>query len=96
MVEIGTILSFIQAAGIIVGVAYYIMNIRISQRNQELMLKAQEQTLETRRIGIFQNLSSQITSEEGLKRYYELMNYEWADYDEFERNADYIANYLNR
>ncbi|HEX9915252.1 MAG TPA: hypothetical protein VGB32_10060 [Candidatus Bathyarchaeia archaeon] len=41
MVEVDTILSFIQASGIIVGVAYYIMNIRISQRNQELMLKAQ-------------------------------------------------------
>ena len=49
MAEIGTILSFIQAAGIVVGVAYYIMNIQNNQRSQQL-------TLETRQAQLFMDL----------------------------------------
>jgi len=52
MVELGTVLSFIQAFGIIVGVAYYIMNIRISQRNQELSLKALEQSAKAQELSL--------------------------------------------
>ncbi len=36
MVELGTILSFIQAGGIIVGVAYYIMNIQMARRKLKI------------------------------------------------------------
>jgi hypothetical protein len=39
MVEFDTILSFIQATGIIVGVGYYILNIENNRKNQELALK---------------------------------------------------------
>jgi len=49
VVELSTVLSFIQAAGIIVGVAYYIMNIQNNQRNQQL-------TLETRQAQLFMDL----------------------------------------
>ena len=45
MVEFNTILSFIQASGIIVGVAYYIMNIQNSQKNQELTLETRQASL---------------------------------------------------
>ena len=38
MVEFSTILQFIQAVGILVGVAYYIMNIQNNQRTQKLQL----------------------------------------------------------
>jgi len=59
LVEIGTVLSFIQAAGIIVGVAYYVLNIQNNQRNQELSLKAQQQSAETRQTQLFLQLYSQ-------------------------------------
>jgi len=85
MIELGVIRDLVAVFGVIAGLSYYVMTVRINLKNQELMLKSQQQTLETRRLGIIQNISSQITSEEGLKRYYELMNFEWSDYDDFER-----------
>ncbi len=85
MVEFYTVLSFIQAAGIIVGVAYYVMNIRISQRNQELMLKAQQHTLETRQVQMFLDISRQLNSKEYMvawNRSFEESN--WTNYEEFQ------------
>jgi hypothetical protein len=71
MVEFTTILQFIQAAGIIVGVAYYIMNIENNRRNQETSLKNQEIslhnqeiTLETRQTQIFMELYKTVASKE--------------------------------
>jgi hypothetical protein len=72
------------ALGVCVAAFYYVMNLRISQRNQEVMLRSQEQTLETRRIGLVENIAAQIINEEGMKRYFELMNYEWTDYEDFD------------
>ena len=45
MVDLGLILSFIQAFGIIVGIAYYIMNIQNNQRNQQLQLETRQTQL---------------------------------------------------
>ena len=41
MVELGTVLNFIQAVGIIVGVIYYILNIRVQNktRNGQLLMQ---------------------------------------------------------
>jgi hypothetical protein len=66
MVEFSTILSFIQATGIIVGVAYYILNIQNNRKNQELALKAQENALESRNTQFFLQLYN-LTSEYGVK-----------------------------
>ncbi len=58
------------AASVTVAAIYYVLNIRISQRNQELMLKSQEtsvmtqelalksqqQTLETRQVQLFMSV----------------------------------------
>jgi len=75
------------ALGVCVAAVYYVMNLRITQKNQELMLKAQQQTLETRRIGIIENIGTRLISEEGMKRFFELMNYDFTDY------ADYVRKY---
>ena len=83
MVEIGTVLSFIQAAGIIVGVAYYVMNIRISQRNQELMLKAQQQTLETRQAQMFMSIYQTDYSNDFLEALHKVMQMEIKDADDW-------------
>lgn len=52
----------VAATGVLVAAVFYILNLRISQRNQELMLKAQQQTLETRQAQMFMNIYQQVTS----------------------------------
>ena len=76
------------ALGVCVVAIFYVLNLRISQRNSELVLKAQEQTLETRQaqllMGIFQNYSSkefQTDMEEMV------MVWKWSDYE------DYMSRY---
>ena len=54
-------------------------------KNQELMLKAQEQTLENRRIEMLDNIAVRVSSEDAVKNYYELMNCDWTDYADFNR-----------
>ena len=88
MVDIALLqsLSYIAGAlGVFVAAIYYVLNLRISQRNQELVLKAQQQTLETRKLQFVTSITNQLNSEEGHRRYAELMNMEWKDYDDFER-----------
>jgi hypothetical protein len=47
------------ALGVCVAAIYYVINLRISQRNQELSLKAQQQSTETRQAQLFLQLYSQ-------------------------------------
>jgi hypothetical protein len=59
MVELATLqaVSYIMGSlGVFVAAIYYVYNMRISQKNQELALKAQEQTLETRQAQLLMNL----------------------------------------
>ena len=88
--EIQAAYYMVAATGVLVAAIYYILNLRVSQRNQEismknqeLMLKAQEQTLETRRLSLIENISNHVINEDGTKRWLDLMNYDWADYAEF-------------
>ena len=73
------------ALGVCIAAIFYVLNLRISQRNQELMLKAQRQTLETRQIQLMMQLSEFITTKEGMRNYLEFNNMEWKDYDDFEK-----------
>jgi hypothetical protein len=106
MVEFSTILQFIQATGIIVGVAYYILNIQnnqrnqeISQRNQELTLqsqelsrKAQEQQLETRQAQLFMDMYREFVTESESGTIYLLLNMKYTDYEDFERKYGHDEN----
>jgi hypothetical protein len=69
MVEFNTILSFIQAVGIIVGVAYYIMNIQNNQRTQKLQL--------------YNSYLQYRLTEEYWDRVLEVLYQEWETYDEW-------------
>jgi hypothetical protein len=72
-------ISYIAGAlGVCIAAIFYGLNLRISQRNMK-------QTLETRRIGLIDSITTRIANAEGRKNYQELMNYEWTDYDNFER-----------
>ncbi|MBN2335242.1 hypothetical protein JXL21_06745 [Candidatus Bathyarchaeota archaeon] len=85
MVDLSTILQLIQAAGIIVGVAYYIMNIENNRRNQELTLKAQEHALETRQAQLFMSIYQSIYTTEGLRSEYNMPKTTLKTYEELER-----------
>jgi hypothetical protein len=80
------------ALGVCVAAIFYVLNLRISQRNMKT-------TLETRKLSFVTSITSQLLSEEGERRYIELLNMEWKDYDDFEKKygSDYnIDNMAKR
>jgi hypothetical protein len=80
------------ALGVCVAAIFYVLNLRISQRNMK-------QTLETRKLSFVTSITNQLLSEEGERRYDELESMEWKDYDDFEKKygSDYNKdNYAKR
>ena len=69
MLELGIVLSFIQAVGIIVGVGYYILNIQNNQRTQKLQ--------------IYNNFLQYRLTEEYWDKVLEVLYQEWETYDEW-------------
>jgi hypothetical protein len=69
MLELGTVLSLVQAVGIIVGVAYYILNIQNNQRTQKLQ--------------IYNNFLQYRLTEEYWDKVLEVLYQEWETYDEW-------------
>jgi hypothetical protein len=66
------------ALGVCVAAIFYVLNLRISQRNMR-------QTLETRKLQFVTSIANQLLSVEGERTYAELINMEWKDYDDFEK-----------
>jgi len=66
------------ALGVCVAAFYYVMNLRISQRNQEL-------SLETRQISLIDSIATRIINKEGYRDTFDLLNYEWKNYEDFEK-----------
>jgi hypothetical protein len=78
------------ALGVCVAAVYYVLNLRISQRNQELSLKAfensakaQQQTLETRQAQMFMDVYKQVTSNEFLTAWGKVAMSPWKTYEEW-------------
>ena len=92
MVDFSTILQFIQATGIIVGVAYYVLNIENNRKNQELAQKTQQQHIETRQAQLFLQLVFQLYSTEFIKLYFELLGMEWDDYKDYQTKYGVYTN----
>jgi hypothetical protein len=87
------------ALGVFIAAIFYVLNLRISQRNQEISQRNMKTTLETRKLQFVTSITSQLLSEEGQRRFGELLNMEWKDYDDFERKygSDYnMDNYAKR
>ena len=88
--EIQAIYYMVAATGVLVAAAYYVLNIRNNQKNQELMLKSQEQSFETRQLQIFMNIYQTIMSKEFQRDSEEILHkWEWTDTD------DYLKKYGN-
>jgi hypothetical protein len=89
LAEIQTAYYMVAATGVLIAAVFYILNLRISQRNQELMLKAQEQsaraqqqTLETRQAQMFMNIYQQTTSKDFTSAYNKFISSQWENYSE--------------
>ena len=78
LAEIQAAYYMVAATGVLVAAIFYILNLRVSQRN----MKA---TLQTRKLQLATSLADNLFNEEGFQRYCELMNMEWKDYDDFEK-----------
>lgn len=77
MIELGMIRDIVAIFGVIAGFTYYVMTVRNAQRNQQ-------HQLETRQAQLFTQLALGITTTEGMRKYMEVLNWEWEDYHDFE------------
>ena len=90
MVDVETIGVLVTAASVSIAATYYIMNLRISQKNQELMLKSQDQTLETRQTQLFMQIYTRYLEDDLFgKNYFILMGRQWKNHD------DYVKKYIS-
>ena len=60
------------------GFSYYVLTVRANQRNMR-------QTLETRQISLIDNMVTRSMGEQGFRNLFELLRYEWKDYEDFEK-----------
>ena len=93
MVEItaSLVLQVVQTIALIVGIAYYIMTLQNTRKNQQM-------TLESTQLRTLANFSDNYTEADAM-RGAELMNMEWEDYDDYERKygSDFnLDNYSKR
>ena len=78
----------VAATGVLVAAAYYILNLRVSQRNQELSLKAQQQSADTRQAQLLMQIFNMINDKEFQRDWMEMLwSWKWNDYN------DYIEKY---
>jgi hypothetical protein len=92
MVELSVIRDLVAIFGVIAGFSYYVLTVRNNQKNQELMLKAQQQTLETRKIGLTDSIIARSITLDFLRCVLELLGYEWNDYEDFEKKYGSESN----
>ena len=82
-------ISYIAGAlGVCIAAIFYVLNLRISQRNSKLALKSQEQTLETRQAQLLMSIFANYSSKEFQTDMEEMVNvWKWSDYE------DYMSRY---
>jgi hypothetical protein len=72
-------LSYVAAAiGVCAAAMYYMMVLRATQINMR-------HTLETRRVMMVRDITKEMQNEAYTRSFYELMNYEWKDFEDFDR-----------
>ena len=80
------------ALGVCIAAIFYVLNLRISQRNQELTLKAQQQTLETRQAQLFMPIYSTFYSDWWHEAYRSFMDAKFDGYDDYMAKYGFQAN----
>ncbi|MGD0805764.1 MAG: hypothetical protein ABSA11_17010 [Candidatus Bathyarchaeia archaeon] len=84
LVEIQTIYYMVAATGVLVAAAYYVLNMRATRRTQELALKSQDQTLQTRQAQLFMGVYQTSISRDFLHIVNKL-DVEVKNWDDFDR-----------
>jgi len=75
----------VTAASVSIAAIYYAFTLRINMRTQELALKAQQQTLETRQAQMFMSIYNQLTSKEFVEAWKILSDQKWKNWGEFQK-----------
>jgi hypothetical protein len=83
--EIQAAYYMVAATGVIVAAGFYILNLREQRRNMRL-------TLETRRISLVNQIGSNLISMDGSWIHFELLNWEWTDFEDFTRKYGRRSN----
>ena len=88
--EIQAAYYIVAATGVLIAAVFYILNLRISHRNQEiavknqeLALKSQDQTLETRQAQLFMQVLHRFYDPDFFEKYTQVLYWKWVDYDDF-------------
>jgi hypothetical protein len=85
MVDIETVSVSIAAFSVVLGVIYYILNLREQKRNMKL-------TLDTRRINLIESMTSNLINIKGLRIWNEVVHNEWKDYEDYVRKYGSLYN----
>ena len=103
LAEIQAAYYMVAATGVLVAAIYYVLNIQNNKRNQDLMLKAQQQTLETRQAQMFMSIYQTDLSNDFMEALHKVMEMEFKDSDDWKRIRrdretykawSMVANYL--
>jgi hypothetical protein len=85
MIELSAIRDIVAILGVVAGFTYYVLTVRVNQKNS--------------RISLTNNIMQSLLTEESQRRWIDLINMEWTDYDDFEKKygSDYNPdNYAKR
>ena len=91
--EIQAAYYMVAATGVLIAAVFYMLNLRISRRNQELTLKAleqsakaQQQAAETRQAQLFMQVFNRFHEEEFWRAYYFVMGRDWKTFEDWDRD----------
>jgi hypothetical protein len=89
LAEIGLILQTISvmsaATAAVIGVRSYINSNKRAGEAKQKEQETRDRELETRKAQFYMQIYQQLTSEASTRRWVDMMNMEWKDYDDFER-----------
>jgi hypothetical protein len=84
--EIQAAYYMVAATGVLVAAVYYIYNMGQTRKTQELALKSQQQTLDTRQAQLFMQIYDKSTQKEFMKDMFEIFSeWKWTDYTDFQK-----------
>ena len=92
MIQIEYLALVLTGLGLTASILYYAMVLKNANKTQKL-------TLESRNLQLFMQMYQEMSTPENLKRWSDLMNFEWDDFDDYMRKYSLEANeeaYLKR
>jgi hypothetical protein len=103
LAEIGLILQTISvmsaATAAVIGVRNYINSNKRAEDAKKKEQETRDRELETRKAQFYMQIYQHLRSEESQRRFLDVINMEWIDYDEFERkygSDDHLDMYTKR